>query len=183
MRLVYAVALMPFAALANPLETDFDQIFADNAAAVEEKNGGGSVELDNKVLLSRNAEGKYLALDGSPHEAVGCVLQITLQSYAVGGVCPESLTADETATLEQNLQSFAEFYAANNVPMHPVEDVKHALDQAVEALAARFENLKCTQPEVEKFKEFIGLLTSDESQQKLIASLGTPRLPVTQPCL
>jgi hypothetical protein len=182
-KLLIAFMLMPFAALANPLETDFDKIFADNAAALVAKNGGQSLQLPSKVLISRNAEGKYLALDGSPHEAVGCVLRITLQSSAVGELCPESLTTDQSETLKGNIASFAEFYAENNVPARPVAEVKGAMDEAVGALKERLANLECTTAEVDKFKEFIAILTGTDTQAKLADSFAEPRLPVTQPCL
>jgi hypothetical protein len=183
MRLIFALVMLPLATFADPLETDFDKIFADNAAAIVEKNGGQSLELPNKVLLSRNAEGKYLALDGSPHEAVGCVLRITLQSSAVGQLCPESLTAEQLETLNSNIASFASFYAENNVPTRSLVEVQGAFDEAVDALKERLANLECTTAEVDKFKEFIAILTGADTQTRLTDSFAAARLPVTQPCL
>lgn len=182
MKLLYALALIPFAAFANPLTTDFEQVFAQHSETAVEENGVSSVELPGKILLSRNSEGQFLALDGSAHEAVGCLLRITLQSSAIGQLCPESMSDEQTATLAGNIADFAAFYAANNVPVRDVAEVQEALEDALDALKDRMAALQCTPNEVSQFKQFIAALTSEETQDGLALNLADARLPVTQPC-
>jgi hypothetical protein len=169
--------------MADGLSTDFDQIYLDNAEKVETIDGGQSLELETKIIISRNPDGKYLALDGSPHGPIGCVLQLTVQSTAVVQLCPDSATAEQKATLTSNLDRIADFYALNNVPARPVEEVKAGIDDALGALTTRLASLECKVDEIDKFKQFLGGLINDDTQQELSASLATPRLPVVQPCL
>jgi hypothetical protein len=183
MRLFLALTLIPFAAFANPLEPDFDKIFTDNADKLVEKNGGTSLKMETNILISKNSEGEYLALDGSTHDAVGCILRLTLQSMIVGKLCPESITPEQSTMLNENVNSIALFYAENNVPTHPLGEVQTEIDKALGALGKRLQNLECKAVEITRFKNFLGTLTGEEMQQKLNASLSTPRLPVVEPCL
>lgn len=183
MKFLAVLAFLPGAAFASALETDFDQIFEDNAALVEQSDAGSSVELPNKILVSRNAEGKYLALDGSPHEAVGCVLRITLQSVAVVGICPATASQEQTETLQSNVTAMAEFYAANNIPARDLALVQAEFDSAISSLKQQMNGVSCEGAEIDNFKAFLATLIGEDSQAKLRSSLAAPRLPVTQPCL
>lgn len=85
--------------------------------------------------------------------------------------------------LNENVNSIALFYAENNVPTHPLGEVQTEIDKALGALGKRLQNLECKAVEITRFKNFLGTLTGEEMQQKLNASLSTPRLPVVEPCL
>lgn len=183
MRILLLLVLFPYAAFANALETDFGKIFEDNILKLSPSETGHSLELPNKILISRNVAGEFLALDGSPHEALGCVLRLTLQSTAVTQLCPDSATSEQTEILQSNIANFATFYSENNVPKNPVEDVRAEMDGAISSLKERLQGLECSTGEVDKFKEFLAALISEDSQIKLAASFADARLPVMQPCL
>ncbi len=183
MKYLILAAFLPCAAMADGLSTDFDKIYADNADLVEQTDGGQSLELPSKIILGRNAEGDYLGLDGSPHGAMGCILQLTVQSAVVTQLCPQSASEEQKTRLMSNIDRIADFYAANNVPMRPVEEVRAGIDSAMASLSDRLSSLECKKDELSAFEEFLAGLVNDQSQERLAASLATPRLPVTQPCL
>lgn len=170
-------------AMADPLDlVDYADLFAANAADVEEVSEGRSILRLGDQTLIRDATlpRGYAGIDESGVGTVGCYVTILATIESAMQACEAVLPADQATLQAEYLAQALAFYGANTVPVAPTILVEERYNALV---SSQIEGARPFCSNLDLVTSLADQIFSAEGVEEIAGMLATPRLPVEFPCL
>ncbi|MDX8350066.1 hypothetical protein SLH49_18910 [Cognatiyoonia sp. IB215446] len=177
------VMLLAARAGADPLGLiDYEQLFAENADAVEAADADRDLLQVGDIVILRGNEDDvtFMGLDQSGHGAVGCFVSVLASLESALLACEVTLPAEQQAISDDYRARALAFYAENAFPPADPAEVMRRYDALVASeidLARPF----CSDPSV--VTDFSDRLFVADTNDEIDGMMSIPRLPVANPCL
>lgn len=178
---------------AGAFEIDFAALITAHEAEVTQAQPGIRVlEMPGPVIVSEitqtDGTRRYLGVDHSGLGAVGCNFRVLIDMVMAAGMCPGTLTTQESAVLDRHLERTALFVGRNTVPPVHEAEIRPMLLDRLRKLTEQYEHgggVQCPDPQsgAQDWAEMARNLARPGGQAAVERALGLPRLPVVNPCL
>ena len=182
-RLAMIAALCAGPMAADPLDLiDYEALFEQNAADVEEATETRSLLRQGDVLLIRDPAlpRTYAGLDESSRGAMGCFVTILATRESAMQACEAELPADQVAVQASYLARALAFYAENTFPPAELSLVEERYDALV---ASQIEGARPFCSNLDLVSTLADRIFSPEGAEEVNGMMSLPRLPVAHPCL
>ena len=182
-RLAMIAALFAGPLAADPLDLiDYEALFAQNAADVEEATETRSLLRIGDVILIRDPElpRTYAGLDESSQGAMGCFVSILATIESAMQACEAELPADQVVAQTDYRARALTFYAQNAFPPASLELVEERYDALV---ASQIAGARPFCSNLDLVTTLADRIFSPEGADEVNGMMSVARLPVAHPCL
>lgn len=182
-RLALIVALCAGPLAADPLDMiDYEALFAQNAADIEEATETRSLLRIGDVTLIRDPElpRGYAGLDESGQGAMGCFVTILATIESAMQACEAELPAEQVAAQTDYRARALTFYAQNAFPPAPLALVEDRFNALV---ASQIEGARPFCSNLDLVTTLADRIFSADGADEVNGMMSQARLPVAHPCL
>jgi uncharacterized protein YodC (DUF2158 family) len=186
MKLLLGALLIVLArsALAQPFDLEAIAKQPGTEVSKRTENGGEVVEIRRGGVTVTVKDGKQSGFDNSGHGAVLCTWELMVSAKAAADVCFPGEFADVASLLQEEIEMFNDFIAANSLRPVTKDDLKAGIAQRASRMKAGSD--ACLNPRrhfLEPLTEQLRATSRAEVKKKFDEALAVPRPPVLNPCL